>query len=418
MRLLRTWGIIAFTACLSACRKDAVTSEVPVSPITGTRTQFTLDSIYLYAKQIYLWSDALPSYTAFDPRKYASDPVALNAFNTEIFDLSQLKVNAQTGLKYEEPVNPGSPKYSFITDLNTNAELAAVGTPTLGAVLKDTVVGKNVGYIALGSFPELSTCRDALDATFSKLAAAGPQQLVVDLRYNGGGFVETAEYVANLIAPSALSGKLMFSEQYNALLQASNAGILKNQTYYDASGKTVIYKGRTANLADVDYTEAGNTRKFSKKGGLETVKEIYFITSSATASAAELLISSVKPYFNVKLVGGTTYGKPVGFFPVKIDVYSIYLPSFLIRNTNGWSDYFQGIPADVQVAQGDDPALGDPNEACLSAVLGLINGASLSTVQQQANDKKVQSASIFKSNAGTIRVPIEMIENRLKLKDN
>ncbi|UOE52328.1 S41 family peptidase [Mucilaginibacter sp. SMC90] len=418
MRLLRTLGIIAFAAGLSACRKNAITSEVPVSPTTGTRTQFTLDSIYLYAKQIYLWSDALPSYTAFDPRKYASDPLALNAFNSELFDVSQLKVNPQTGLKYEEPVNPGSPKYSFLTDLNANGELAAVGAPTLGAVLKDTVIGKNIGYVALGSFPELSTCKDALDVAFSKLTAAGPQQLVVDLRYNGGGFVETSEYVANLIAPPALSGKVMFSEQYNALLQASNASILKNQTYYDANGKTVIYKGRTANLADVDYTEAGNTHKFSKKGGLETVKDIYFITASATASAAELLISSMKPYFNVKLVGGTTYGKPVGFFPVKIDVYSVYLSSFLIRNAQGWSDYFQGIPADVQVVQGDDPVLGDPDEACLSAVLGLINGASLSTVQQKANDKKVQTASIFKSNAGTIRVPVGMVENRLKLKDN
>jgi hypothetical protein len=418
MRLLRTWGIIAFTTGLSACRKNAVTSELPVSPTTGTRTQFTLDSIYLYAKQIYLWSDALPSYTAFDARKYASDPVALNAFNTELFDISQLKVNPQTGLKYEEPVNPGSPKYSFITDLNASGELATVGAPMLSAVLKDTVVGKNIGYIALGSFPELSTCRDALDAAFSKLAAANPRQLVVDLRYNGGGFVETAEYVANLIAPLALSGKVMFSEQYNALLQASNAGILKNQTYYDANGKTVIYKGRTANLADVDYTEAGNTHKFSKKGGLETVKDIYFITSSATASAAELLISSMKPYFNVKLVGGTTYGKPVGFFPVKIDVYSVYLSCFLIRNAQDWSDYFQGIPADVQVAQEDDPVLGDPDEGCLSAVLGLINGASLSTVQQQANDKRVQSASIFKSNQGAIKELPGMIENRLKLKDN
>lgn len=419
MRLLRTWGIIAFTACWSACRKDTVTSKLPVSPTTGTRAQFTLDSIYLYAKQIYLWSDALPSYTAFNPRKYASEPVELNAFNTELFDLSQLKVNPQTGLKYEEPVNPGSPKYSFITDLNANGELAAVGTPTLGAVLKDTLIDKNIGYIALGSFPELNTCKEALDAAFSKLAAVSPQQLVVDLRYNGGGFVETAEYVANLIVPSGLNGKVMFSERYNALLQASDADILKNQIYYDENGKTVSYKGRTANLADVDYTEAGNTHKFSKQGDLETVKDIYFITSANTASASELLISSMKPYFNVKLVGGTTYGKPVGFFPVKIDVYSVYLSGFLIRNAQGWSDYFQGIPADVEVTSQDAPVLGDLQEACFNAVLSLIDGTSLSEVQQQANKKSLQIISAFKSSAaGKVLKPVGMIENRLKLKNN
>lgn len=420
MRILKALEIIVLAAGLSACRKSAViTPELPVSPTTGTRTQFTLDSIYLYAKQIYLWSDALPSYTIFNPRRYAADPQVLNAFNAELFDISQLKVNPQTSLKYEEPVTPGSPKYSFLTELDRNGSLAAVGAPVLDAVLKDTVLGENVAYMALGSFPELNTCRDKLDAAFAKLKAANPRQLVVDLRYNGGGFVETAEYVANLIAPSALNGKVMFSEQYNALLQASGAIILKNQTYYDPNGNTVIYKGRTATLADVDYTEAGNTHHFNKQGGVETVKDIYFITSAATASASELLISALKPYFNVKLVGSTTYGKPVGFFPVKIDVYNVYLSGFLIRNARGWSDYFQGIPADIEITPDEEPVLGDPKEACLSAVLKLINGASLSILQQKANNKRVQITSIVKSSpAGTIIKPGGMIENRLKLKNN
>ncbi|WPV01777.1 S41 family peptidase [Mucilaginibacter sp. cycad4] len=418
MRILKALEIIVLAAGLSACRKSAVvTPELPVSPTTGTRAQFTLDSIYLYAKQIYLWSDALPSYAAFNPRKYASDLQVLNAFNAELFDLSQLKVNPQTSLKYEEPVTPGSPKYSFLTELGSNGSLAAVGAPVLNAVLKDTVVSKNVAYVALGSFPQLNTCKDLLDAAFATLKTANPRQLVIDLRYNGGGFVETAEYVANLIAPSALNGKVMFSEQYNALLQASGATTLKNQTYYDANGNTVIYKGRTATLSDVDYTEAGNTHHFNKQSGMETVKDIYFITSAATASASELLISALKPYFNVKLVGGTTYGKPVGFFPVKIDVYNVYLSGFLIRNAQGWSEYFQGIPADVEITPEGGPVLGDPNEACLSAVLELINGTSLSTVQQQANNKTVQIASVFKSSpAGSIIKQDGMIENRLKLK--
>ncbi|WEA01519.1 S41 family peptidase [Mucilaginibacter sp. SJ] len=420
MRILKALEIIVLAAGLSACTKSAVIApEFPVSPTTGTRTQFTLDSIYLYAKQIYLWSDVLPAYAVFNPRRYAVDPLHLNAFNTELFDISQLKVNPQTGFKYEKPITPGSPKYSFLTELDSNGSLAAVGAPVLDAVLKDTVLRKNVAYVALGSFPGLNTCKDKLDAAFAKLKAANPVQLVVDLRYNGGGFVETAEYVANLIAPSSLNGKVMFSEQYNALLQASGATILKNQTYYDANGNTVIYKGRTATLADVDYTEAGNTHHFKKQSGMETVKEIYFITSVATASASELLISALKPYFNVKLVGSTTYGKPVGFFPVKIDVYNVYLSGFLIRNARGWSDYFQGIPADIEITPEDSPALGDPNEACLSAVLELINGASLSTVQQQANNKTVQITSIVKSSpAGTIIKPDGMIENRLKLKNN
>jgi C-terminal processing protease CtpA/Prc len=270
--------------------------------------------------------------------------------------------------------------------------------------------------VALGSFPELSTCQAALDLAFSNLAAANPQQLVVDLRSNGGGYVETAEYVTNLIAPTSLNGKVIFSEQYNSLLQSSQATILKYQPYLDDNGKPVTYKGRNATMADVDYTEAGNTHYFSKKGSLQTVKDIYFITSSRTASASELLISSMKPYFNVKLVGETTYGKPVGFFAVNIDVYSIYLSSFLIRNSQGWSDYFEGIPADVTVTGDSNPALGDPNEICLNTVLTLIGGTS-STSATTVKKRVIQATtgsqtSTANSTAGTIG----MMENRLKLK--
>lgn len=414
---------IGLLIVIAACKKALVDAATPVSPVTGTRTQFTLDSVYLYAKQIYLWNDALPAYGTFNPRvKYASYPSATDAFHAELYDISQMAINPVTGLVYETPVNAGEAKYSYLQTGSTTGTIAAVIGTQLPAILKDTVIQtgtNNIAYIALGSFPELSTCKEALDAAFSRLAAVSPQQLVVDLRYNGGGFVETAEYVANLIAPSTLAGKVMFSERYNALLQASNADILKNQTYYDENGKTVSYKGRTANLADVDYTETGNTHKFNKQGGLETVKDIYFITSANTASASELLISSMKPYFNVKLVGGTTYGKPVGFFPVKIDVYSVYLSGFLIRNAQGWSDYFQGIPADVEVPPQEAPVLGDPQEACFNAVLSLINGTSLSALQQQANKKALQVNSAFKASAaGIVLKPAGMIEHRLKLKNN
>jgi hypothetical protein len=417
MRLINIIGIIVLFVGIAGCKKNAENlTELPVSPTTGTRTEFTLDSIYLYARQSYLWADAVPSYAVFNPRKYVSVSPDINAFETELFDITQLKVNAQTGLQYEYPVIAGTPKYSFMEEWSSSGSLATVvGTPQ-AAVLKDTILTTGnikVGYVALGSFPELSTCQAVLDLAFSNLAAANPQQLVVDLRSNGGGYVETAEYVTNLIAPTSLNGKVIFSEQYNSLLQSSKATILKNQPYLDDNGKTVTYKGRNATMADVDYTEAGNTHYFSKKGSLQTVKDIYFITSSSTASASELLISSMKPYFNVKLIGETTYGKPVGFFPVKVDVYSIYLSSFLIRNAQGWSDYFEGIPADVVVAGDSNPVLGDPTESCLNAALTLISGTSTTAVKKQ--EVQAITSNQISTVSSTTRT-IGMMENRLKLK--
>jgi hypothetical protein len=127
----------------------------------------------------------------------------------------------------------------------------------------------------------------------------------------------------------------------------------------------------------------------------------------------------MKPYFNVKLVGGTTYGKPVGFFSVTIDIYSVYLSGFLISNAQGWSDYFQGMPADVVVEEQDSPILGDPAEPCFSSALRLIDGASVNTAQQAARGQTTTVNTVFKS----MPVPNSsasggMVENRLKLKIN
>lgn len=422
MRRVDVFTCILLATAMVACKKADIGLDEPISPLTGTRTQLTLDSIYLYAKQVYLWNNSLPAYKTFDPRgEYAAYASADEAFNAEVLDVSQIAVNPSTTKPYELPVTTGRAKYSYITAYDGDGSgQAVVVSPSLDAVLKDTIINGNVAYIALGSFPKLNTCKTVLDAAFANLRAANPTQLVIDLRYNGGGYVETAEYIANLIAPSSLTRKVMFTEQYNASLSAGSASILKNQTYYDASGNTVVYNGHLATMADVDYTEAGNTHKFAKTGGLSAIKDIFFITSGITASASELLISAMKPYFNVKLVGSTTYGKPVGFFPVKIDAYSVYFSGFLIRNAEGWSDYFEGMPVDVEVAQQEGAVLGDPNEVCLSAVLGLINGSSLSSVQQQANNKRVQTNTVFKSSpVSTIPQVISgMIENRLKLKSN
>ncbi|WP_262506178.1 S41 family peptidase [Sphingobacterium spiritivorum] len=130
---------------------------------------------------------------------------------------------------------------------------------------------------------------------------------MLDLRYNKGGYIETTEYLANLIAPSRLNGKIMYTEQFNNLLISGHAKILKHQPYLDHNGNYVKINGRQATMADVDFSEKGNTYQFSKKGKLESIKNIYFITSQSTASASELLISLFKPYFNVKTVGQKTF---------------------------------------------------------------------------------------------------------------
>lgn len=419
--LIKWIALLLIISIYSSCKKERpidVDEDEIVSPTTGTRTEFTLDSIFLYAKQVYLWNDVLPGYSTFKPReKYSGTQSEISAFKNELFDITQFKINQATGKPFEISNYANVPKYSYLQLGRSTGGGVRAGTINGAAVLANHIIhsdDKVIAYVALGAFPALGSAKSKLDQVFNEMLADRPKYFVLDLRTNGGGYVETAEYVANLIAPSTLNGKIMYTEQFNSTLQKGKATILRHQAYLDEMGKTVIYNGRLATLADVDYTENGNTYRFNKKNGPETIKDIYVIVSGETASASELLISCLKAYFNVKLVGERTYGKPVGFFGINIDKYSVYLSSFLIKNANGWSDYFNGMEADLNISMPNNPVLGNVDEPCLKAALAAIDG------KIQLQPKK--SASILKYGLNAMPIvlneedSIGMIENRLKLK--
>lgn len=491
-----------------ACKKnEPVRDEAPVSPTTGTRSQFTADSIFLYARQTYLWNDVLPDYQIFNPRSYMASGSDLLNFKQIVFSISQSKINPATGKAYEKASFEGHPKYSYIQSLNgASGILAAVnsegegtdfgievssvgndlylrivypgsaaaasglqrgdkllkvnGQPaTAGLILsalegqtlsltlqkkdgslRDVTLNKSayqsnlvlktaeyllngtkLGYLAISQFNHLNSSKTALDQAFAQFAGSGITDLVIDLRYNLGGYVGTAKYLANLIASRNLNGKVMFTEHFNTQMQEGKASILKHQLYADENNQPVYLNGRRATYADVDFSVKGNTYNFEKAGGLETVKNLYFIVGSQTASASEMLINSLKPYFKVTLIGQQTYGKPVGFFGIKIDRYELYLSSFLIRNSAGFSDYFDGIPVDISANDDVTHDFGEENEACMNAVLKTIPGNGQKSQAKKMSVKEPDAAASFSSPVKHIStgkgIP-GMIEQGLKLRIN
>jgi hypothetical protein len=201
---------------------------------------------------------------------------------------------------------------------------------------------------------------------FNRFAGAGISDLVVDLRYNGGGYVSVQQKLANWLAPSSANGQLMMKEQFND-----------------------------------KYSEYNTTDYFKKLGSLN-LNRIYFIVSRSTASASELLINNLKPFMDVQLVGPSkTYGKPVGFFPVPVGDWYIFPVSFRSTNKNGQGNYFNGMDLNSQVADGLDKDWGDIGEACLqSALSNITTGAyRTSAVKETVEIKSVNdvlSAPEFK----------------------
>jgi carboxyl-terminal processing protease len=202
--------------------------------------------------------------------------------------------------------------------------------------------GNKTGYFVFNSFlGDTVEIQNEFARIFNKFNSEHVQDLVVDLRYNGGGYVSVQNLLANYLAPAAANHEVMLTEEFNDR-----------------------------------YSNFNVTQNFTKKGTLD-LNRLFFIVSQNTASASELLINSLKPYMNVHLVGpASTHGKPVGFYPIPVFDWYIFPVSFRTVNKNGEGNYFNGLSLSHQVADGLDKDWGDAGEGCLNAVLFFINNGN------------------------------------------
>lgn len=267
-------------------------------------------------------------------------------------------------------------------EINT-VELIYKSNSYADAIFADTVLttgGKKVGYLGLSSF----LSQDAwvltadgylrfdtrLNQVFSAFTSQGITELVVDLRYNGGGSVLTAEYLSDLLVPSSASSQLMYTYKINSILQEFG---------WDEPGD-----------------EFGPVY-FSKQGSLN-LSRVYFLVSDETASASELLINILSPYMQVYMIGtyrsengvtvaNNTYGKPVGFFPIDIVSASneLYVTSFQMFNKNGYGDYFDGLKPQHHVWEYQSFLdFGNPEETMLATALEHIRTGIFKTTQPRS----------------------------------
>jgi C-terminal processing protease CtpA/Prc len=214
--------------------------------------------------------------------------------------------------------------------LTTVREVSVLNSTRNGVPIK-------VGYIDYTQF--VSYSENDLIAAVSSFAAQGASELVLDLRYNGGGDVATARDLASLIAGARVAGQVFASLRFNDKNQAKNQTILFNAP-----------PTATPNLS-----------------------RVVIIASASTASASELVINGLKPFMGVVLIGRTTYGKPYGFEPFDYCGTVYNAVNFESVNALGVGGYTSGIPPTCPVADDLDHQLGDPNERELAGALTYIS---------------------------------------------
>jgi C-terminal processing protease CtpA/Prc len=211
-----------------------------------------------------------------------------------------------------------------------------------------------VGYLMYNQFAQ--GFDDDLNEVFSNFKSEQINELILDLRYNGGGLVQSAVNLAGMITgqfSGEIFGKYLWNKKVMSVLNSNP------ETY--------------ANNLRINFT--------SQLGEGETVNslnlnKVYIITTGRSASASELVINGLTPYIDVIQVGDNTYGKNVGGPAVLYDyidnnrtknpdhTYGISCISFFIANSQDFYDYADGLaPQDDLKLKEDITNLGTLGES-------------------------------------------------------
>jgi C-terminal processing protease CtpA/Prc len=210
---------------------------------------------------------------------------------------------------------------------------------------------RRVGYINLRTFI-ISDAANQLRAAFGQFAAQGVTELIIDLRYNGGGLVSVADTFGDLLGRNRV-GQVWSREVLRPSKAAENS-----------------------------------TRLFQTEANAIAPTRIAVITTGASASASELVTNSLIPYLgnNMALVGANSFGKPVGQFGFDLTACDLRVRAvaFQTVNANNQGEYYTGLASVVPntCRAGDDifRPLGDPQEASIAAALDFLAGRACTPI--------------------------------------
>jgi carboxyl-terminal processing protease len=207
------------------------------------------------------------------------------------------------------------------------------------------ISNKIVGHVVFKGF--VTTAKEEITTVFNYFKLTNVTEVIFDLRYNGGGETEIAHYIANIMGGNIANGQIFAKMTFNS----KNSS--KNWNY-----------------------------NFEKNSLSQDFNSFYFITSGRTASASEDLINGLKPFFQQKLIGTTTSGKPTGMNVMRILDYYFAPVTFKVANSEGFGDFYDGLKVDCEVQDDLTHDFGDRNEACLAQAIHYIEFGNFEILKQ------------------------------------
>ncbi len=279
------------------------------------------------------------------------------------------------------PATVGESHSFQVQDLNasnprtiTLVSASVTATPVMATQALPTASGA-VGYLLFND--QLATSESAMVSAITRLQSLGVTDLVLDIRYNGGGYLDIASEVAYMIAGAGPTSGVTFEEtEFNK----------KHPTVDPVTLKTIT-----------PVLFHNTTQGFSTTAGLPlptlNLKQVFVLTGADTCSASEAIINGLLGVgVKVVQIGSTTCGKPYGFYPQDncgTTYFSIEFQGVNAQGVGGYSDGFSpqneslstngSVPVGVtlpgcSVADDFSHALGDPNEGRLAAALAYQAG--------------------------------------------
>ncbi|MHC6645176.1 S41 family peptidase [Alteromonas sp. HB246098] len=327
-------------------------------------------------------------------------------------DNTQQGVNAlNDGLFPDEAGTTTSFEFELIDGTTMSVDITSADvsiTPVQNVKVFDTENGKT-GYFQFNTF--ITTAQEGLIDAFDTFVEQNVTELVMDLRYNGGGRLALASQLSYMVAgPNQTNNATFETLRFND----------KNPTTDPITGETIRPTPFYSNVIDYNAGRLTDTLLPSL-----SLTRVYVISTDATCSASEAVMNALRGIdVEVVQIGSTTCGKPYGFYPTDNCGETYFTIQFQGVNNKGFGDYADGfMPTNTpnfdfelpgcEVEDDFTASLGDPNEGMLSAALEF---AATGACPEVVSGNGVADVNALRSNqsalVGEKLIPIDTPETR------